>query len=185
LQFGTVTTGTVVNPTPAVCTNTTAAVATGLGGSAWETANLAVATDGILFSYQVPALPTATGATYVPQKRLRIDGISFSSYIQAALTGGPMCTKFQLAWGHTAVSLQTAEAATTKTARRLTLPQTQVVTATQAASTLVAQTLYDHKLVNPIYVNPGEFFQLVKSNTGTAATAGTIVTNVSLDYSWE
>lgn len=43
------------NPTAAVPTNTTAALGTGLGGQFWETDTLAVNTDGIIDSYQVPA----------------------------------------------------------------------------------------------------------------------------------
>ena len=43
------------NPAAAVPTNTTAALGTGLGGQFWETVSLAVNTDGIVWSYQVPA----------------------------------------------------------------------------------------------------------------------------------
>ena len=43
------------NATAAVPTNTTAALGTGLGGEFWETDTLAVNTDGIIQSFQVPA----------------------------------------------------------------------------------------------------------------------------------
>jgi hypothetical protein len=86
------------------------------------------------------------------------------------------------------VSLATAEAATTKAPRRQALPAfTQVVTAAQAVSTMVAQpggSFIDFGDA-PIFVNPGEFFQLVTKHVGTVATAGTIAHVVSFVYGWE
>lgn len=180
LQFGTVTTGTVVPPTAAVPTNTTAALGSGLGGLFYETVSLATATDGILMSYQVPA-----GTVNVQGRRLKITGIGLSSFVQTVVVGGPYVASFYLAFGHTAVSLQTAESSTTKAARRMRLPFLQLVTAAQAVSTLVAQSTYTYSLDNPVYVNPGEFIQLVTQHTGTAGTTGTVAHVISLDYSWE
>lgn len=185
LMSGTVTTGSVVPPTAAVPTNTTAALGTGLGGTFYETVSLAVATDGIICSYQVPALPTAAGATYVPQRRLRINGVSLGSFVQTVVAGGPYNARFYLAFGHTAVSLQTAEAATTKAPRRVMLPFVQLVTAAQAVNTMVTQNIYDYKFLNPIYVNPGEFVALVTTHTGTVGTTGTVAHQVCFDYAWE
>ena len=170
------------NPTAAVPTNTTAALGTGLGGQFWETATLAVNTDGIISSYQVPA-----GTVNVPGRRLVIRGIGLSSHIQTAITSGPFVAQWSLAFGHTAVSLATAEAATTKAPRRVPLaPFTQVVTAGQAVSTLVSQpsTYFDFGDA-PVFVNPGEFVQLVKKHIGTAATAGTIAHVITFIYGWE
>lgn len=42
-----------------------------------------------------------------------------------------------------------------------------------------------YTLDNPVYVNPGEFIQLVTQHTGTVGTTGTVAHVVSLDYSWE
>lgn len=70
------------NPTAAVPTNTTAALGTGLGGQFWETASLAVNTDGIIQSYQVPAV-----TVNLQGKRLVIRGIGLMSYIQTVLVG--------------------------------------------------------------------------------------------------
>lgn len=170
------------NPTAAVPTNTTAALGSGLGGQFWETATLAVNTDGIISSYQVPA-----GTVNVPGRRLVIRGVGLSSYVQTVIAGGPLIAQWSLAFGHTAVSLATAEAATTKAPRRIPLSGfTQVVTANQAVSTLVSQ---QQGFIDfgdaPIFVNPGEFVQLVKKHVGTVATAGVIAHVVTFVYGWE
>ena len=99
------------NPTAAVPSNTalTANLPSGLGGQAWETftSGLALNTDGILMSYQVPA-----GTVSVAGRRLKITAVKMTSFVQTALTGGPLVNTFALAFGHTAVSLATTEAAT-------------------------------------------------------------------------
>jgi hypothetical protein len=171
------------NPTAAVPTNTTAALGVGLGGQFWETASLAANTDAIICSYQVPAL--APGS---PNRRLVIRGVSLSSYIQTVLVGGPFVNQYSLAFGHTAVSLATAEAVAAKAPRRVPLPQfTQVVTAAQAASTVVNQpgdTYVDFGDA-PVFVNPGEFVALVVKRVGTVGTSGTIAHIVNFVYGWE
>lgn len=176
------------NPVAAVPTNTTAALGTGLGGQFWETATLAVNTDGIICSFQVPA-----GSATVQGRRLKITGVNLMSYIQTVIVGGPFICQWSLAFGHTAVSLATAESAsmataTTKAPRRVALPDfTQVVTAAQAVSTIVSQpggADVDFE-ESPIYVNPGEFVALVTKHIGTVGTAGTIAHVVKFDYSWE
>ena len=169
------------NPTAAVPTNTTAALGTGLGGQFWETATLAVNTDGIICSYQVPPLSSS-----LQGKRLVIRGVALSSYIQTAITGAPFIAQYSLAFGHTAVSLATAESATTKMPRRVALPFTQAVTAAQAASTLVTQSENFCDFGDaPIFVNQGEFIALVTKHVGTVATAGVIAHTVTFIYGWE
>jgi hypothetical protein len=176
------------NPTAAVPTNTTAALGTGLGGQFWETATLAVNTDGIICSYQVPA-----GTTAVQGRRLVIRGVSLASYVQTVIVGGPFVSQYSLAFGHNAaVSLATSESAsfatgTTKAPRRIALPAfTQVVTAAQAVSTLVSQPGgVWHKFDTPVYVNPGEFVAVVTKHVGTVGTSGTIAHVVAFDYGWE
>jgi hypothetical protein len=171
------------NPTAAVPTNTTAALGSGLGGQFWETATLAVNTDGVIQSYQVPV-----ATVNLPGRRLVIRGVGLMSYIQTVITGGPFVAQWSLAFGHTAVSLATAEAATTKAPRRIALPAfTQVVTAAQAVSTIVSQpggSFVDFGDA-PIFVNPGEFIQLVTKHVGTVGTAGTIAHVVTFVYGWE
>lgn len=171
------------NPTAAVPTNTTAALGTGLGGQFWETATLAVNTDGVICSYQVP-----TGTVLIPGRRLVIRGVGLMSYVQTVIAGGPFVAQYSLAFGHTTVSLATAEAATTKAPRRVPLAGlTQVVTAAQAVSTIVSQP--GDAFVDlgdaPIFVNPGEFVALVTKHVGTVGTSGTIAHVVTFVYGWE
>ena len=180
-QTGTITTGTAANPTAAVPTTTTAALGTGLGGKFWETATLAAATDAIIMSYQVPA-----GTANVQGRRLVLRGMYLNSYVQTAITGGPYTAEWFLAFGHTAVSLATAEAAATKAPRRIHLPFVQQITATQAVNTSVANTTNFVDFGDaPIFVNPGEFIQLCTRHIGTVATAGVVAHQVTPIYGWE
>jgi hypothetical protein len=171
------------NPTAAVPTNTTAALGVGLGGQFWETASAAVNTDLIICSFQVPA----ASATF-SGRRLVIRGVSLMSFVQAAITGGPHVSQWSLAFGHTAVALNTTETATTKAPRRVSLPAfTQAQVVTQAASTIISQpggSFVDFGDA-PIYVNPGEFIALVKKKIGTADTVGTVAHNIAFIYGWE
>lgn len=183
---GTVTTGTLINPTAAVPSNTalTTNLPLGLGGRSWEsfTTGLALNTDGIIMSYQVPA-----GTTAVQGKRLKVTAVKMTGYIQTALTGGGIVSEFTLCFGHTAVSLQTAESVTAKAPRRVLLPEfTQYTTSGQAISTVVSQpggsiATFDQ----PIYVNAGEFIAIAVKHLGTLPTAGTIARNIQFVYSWE
>lgn len=181
---GTITTGTLVQPTPAVPTNTTSALLTALGGRSWETftSGLGTAADGILMAYQVPA-----GTIAVQGKRLKLIGIKMSGWVQTVLVGGPIVSEFMLGFGSTAVSLQTAEAASTKTPRRVMLPElTQFLTANQAVSTAVSQPFgSETSFQEPIYVNPGEFIQLIVRHTGTAISSGVVARSIQPIFSWE
>lgn len=162
------------NPTAAVPTNTTSTVLTALGGQGWETDTLAVNTDGIIMSYQVPA-----GTVAVQGRRLRISGVTIHSYVQTALTGGGYVAQFALAFGHTAVSMATSEAATTKAPRRVGLGIHAVASGTAAGTALQSVSA---TFTNPIYVNPGEFVAIVKKKVGTAPSAGVIAHLFVLDY---
>jgi hypothetical protein len=77
--------------------------------------------------------------------------------------------------------------ATAKRPRIVLLPElTQVVTATQAVSTMIGQPGGAVSLFpEPIYVNPGEFIALIVKHIGTVGTSGTIATNIQYIYSWE
>jgi hypothetical protein len=165
------------NPTPAVPTNTTSTVLTGLGGQGWETDTLAVNTDGIIQSYQVPAHTVSN-----PGRRLVIYGVKIDGYIQATMSGGGYNGQFALCFGHTSVSLATAEAATTKAPRRIALGS-HTVAANAAALTQLTTIQYNFK--GPVYVNPGEFVAIAKKKVGTAPSAGTIGWTILYDYGWE
>ncbi len=181
LQFGTVTSGSIVPAAAAVLSNTTAALGTGLGGLFRETATLAAGTDGIVMSYQVPAATIA-----VQGRRLVLYGINIQSYVQTVIAGGPMNIRYYLAYGHTNVSLATTESTIAKAPRCVPLPFVQTVTAAQAVNTIVAQANNaTHYFREPIYVNPGEFIAVVAAKIGTAITAGVLDHNIVLTYGWE
>jgi hypothetical protein len=166
------------NPTAAVPTNTTAALGTGLGGQFWETDTLAVTTDGIIQSYQVPA-----GTIAIQGRRLVIRGVKIQSYIQTAITGGGYNAVWSLAFGHTAVSLATAEGAATKAPRRIPMG-IQSVAAGATALTMLQDIWLDLGDA-PVFVNPGEFVACVKKKVGTAPSAGVVAHNVTFVYGWE
>jgi len=168
------------NPTAAVPTNTTAALATGLGGQFWETDTLAVNTDGIVMSYQVPV-----GTAQVPGKMLNVSKINISSFVQTAITGGPYVGQFTLAYGHNTVSLASAESSSagTKAPRRMVLGIQPV--ATNASVSIQVGNTIDLNFEPPIVVYAGEFIQIVKKKIGIAPTAGVIAHCISIGGYWE
>lgn len=159
-------------PTAAAPSNTalTANLPAGLGGQGIVTAAVAAATDGIWGSYQNPA-----GTVSILGKRLKITGVR----VDAVNTGAIVATtatvlQFSLAFGHTAVSLATAEGAAAKAARRVALGyMTFPVGAAIGAAPTQNSINVDFK--EPIYVNPGEFVALAaKFVVGTATASQTI-----------
>jgi len=163
------------NPTAAVPTNTTAALGSGLGGQFWETFTLALTTDGIISSYQNPV-----GTVNQTARNLVCTGVGLSTYVQTVLAGGPSCAQWSIAYGHTAVALNTGEAATTKAPRRIPLPYTQCVTAAQAVNTKVGTDFW-MPFQQPIVIAPGEFIQLVTKHVGTVGTSGVLAHVVTFD----
>lgn len=163
----------------AALTNTTAAAQfTGLGGIANYLPTLTAGTDGILFSYQVPA-----GTATLPGRSLYISGVSLDGVVTTVLAGGPIINSVSIAYGHTAVSLATAESATTKAPRRVPLGiQNWAATAAVGAQ---CQRLQDDYTVAPIVVQPGEFIQIVIRNLGTVTTTGAITYVCSFTGYWE
>lgn len=192
LIAGTVTAGTLVKPTAAVPLNASLAanLPNNLGGRIYETltTGLAANVDGIYASYQVPA-----GTFLVPGRRLRVNGIKLSGMVSTVVVGGPAYTEWYIAFGHNiSASLANTESAsmataTSKAPRRIMLPGlTTNMTAAQAAGTALIQPVYAVTFINPIYVNPGEFIQLVGNKTiTTAITSGILSYMYQFDYSWE
>jgi len=163
-------------------TNTTAALGTGLGGQFQELFTLALNTDGIISSFANPA-----SSTTLQGRRLRIHGVRIESFVSTVLVGGPSNAIWALNFGHTAVSLATAESAsfataTAKAPRRIVLGQ-QAVGAAAAVNTALAVISMTFK--EPIYVNPGEFVAVSKKYYGTVGTAGVIQNLITFDYGWE
>ncbi len=171
-------------PTAAVPTNTalTANLPGGLGGQGYVTAQAAAATDLIFGSYQVPA-----GTANVQGRRLVLRGI----YIDAVNLGAAVATtattlQWSLSFGSTAVSLATTEAAAAKAPRRLPLGfMTWPVGAAigqQPQNGPISVDLGDA----PVFVNPGEFIQLVaKFVVGTATASQVIGFTWTPIYGWE
>jgi len=112
-----------------------------------------------------------------------VRGVKLDSYIQTALTGGGYVAQYSIAFGHTSVSLATTEAATTKAPRRIPFGVQTVASAAPALTLLNSVTLDLGDA--PIFVNPGEFFQVVKKKVGTAPSAGVVAHLISVFYGWE
>ncbi len=169
------------DPTAAAALSNTAALVTGLGGQFRFNAAATAVTDGIVVSYQVPA-----GTVSVQGKRLRVNGIKIScANLGAAVATTATTLAWSLAFGHTAVSLATSEAAATKAARRIPLGiQTWPVAAAVGATPTNGDLTFSFK--NPVYVNPGEFIAVVaKFIVGTATASQVIWGHATLDYGWE
>lgn len=170
--------------TAAVPTNTTAALGSGLGGEVLHTNTLAINTDGILLSYQNPA----GGAQQTP-RNLVITGAKIDSVIQVALANTAAALyQFGIAWGHTSVSLATAESAsfannTAKAPRRRILGMVGAVGALAPGAELksIDRSFED----SPIVVAPGGFVAIFVKNIGTVGTAGVIAHAIDLAHHFE
>lgn len=156
----------------------------GLGGYSHDLCTLAAGTDGIVTSFQVPA-----GSVNITPRSLIITGVWVHSVVDAALTGGPLAFMYSLAYGHTAVSLATAETgsfvtASTKAPRRIVLG-VEGCAATATAGTLLSPQGVFRTFSSPIVVNPGEFVAVVARQLGTVASAGSVVHAAGFDAHWE
>jgi hypothetical protein len=161
----------------AAATNGAASLGSGLGGQFSVQPTLTVGSDGIISSYQVPL-----GTAALPGRSLYITRVTFDAGVTTVLAGGPVLYAYSLAYGHTAVSLATGEAATTKAPRRLPLGM-QTFAATAPVGTLGVRV--DVDFATPIVVQPGEFVQLVAKNLGVVTSSGVITFIVSFGGYWE
>jgi hypothetical protein len=165
----------------AALTNTTA-LATGLGGQAGILPTLAAGTDGIVTSFQNPA-----GGVNQTPRNLIIRGVRVQGGVSTILAGGPVMYAYSIAYGHTAVSLATAETGSfvvtpTKAPRRIPLGfETYAAT---AAVGVIGAGVYV-QFATPITVAPGEFIALVAKNLGVVTTTGVIVLLVEFDGYFE
>ena len=162
----------------AVMTNTTAALGSGLGGQFSALPTLAVPTTGIICSYQNPV-----SSTILTGKQLVITGVKIESVVTTVLAGNatPVIYALGIAYGHTAVSLATAEGASTKAPRTIPLG-IQTFAAAAAVGTVgqVVNVKFDRAL--PVY--PGEFVAVTAKNMGAVTTTGVITFLVTYDYGW-
>jgi hypothetical protein len=173
-----------VNAAPAaaaVLVNISAAAQfTGLGGIFNVLPTLVAGTDGILCSFAVPA-----GTSLIPGKTLCITGVSIDGVVSTVLAGNAAAVIYaaSLAYGHTAVSLATAEAATTKAPRRIPLGM-QVYGAAAAVGAQGVNISQDFSQC-PVAVNAGEFVAIALKNVGVVTTTGAVTFVVSILGYWE
>lgn len=162
----------------AVMTNTTAALGVGLGGQFSALPTLAVGTDGVLCSYQVPL-----GTVAITGKQLLLRGITINGAVTTVLAGNatPVVYAFAVCYGHTNVSLATAEAAGAKAPRRVPIGF-QSYAAAAAVGTLGAT--ISVKFDSPIPVFPGEFIAISAKNLGAVTTTGVITFLVTPNANW-
>ena len=131
------------------------------------------------------------GTIAVQGRRLRINGVRISAAnLGAAVATTATTIGWTLNFGHTAVSLATAETgsfvtATTKAARRLALGLTYWNVGAPIGATATNGDIY-MALTNPVYVNPGEFVAVAaKFLVGTATASQSIYAHIAFDYGWE
>jgi hypothetical protein len=171
-------------PAAAAASNTalTANLPGGLGGQGAVTATAAAVTDLIFGSYQVPA-----GTIAVQGRRLVIGGVM----VDCVNTGAAVATtatviQFSLAYGHTAVSLATAEGGAAKAPRRVALGFASWPVGAAIGQPSANGQIFLTFSNGPIYVNPGEFVALVgKVLVGTATASQTISFIWQPVYGWE
>lgn len=156
------------NPTSAAGSNT-ATLVTGLGGQAAMNATAGAATDFIFLSYQNPA-----GTLGQVARPLIVKGVWLSTVnMGAAVATTPTTIAWSIAYGHTAVSLATTEAATTKAPRRIPLGFQSAPVGAAIGATYTPDSIY--RSFQPFTVNPGEFVALVgKVIVGTATASQSI-----------
>ena len=171
-------------PTSAAATNTAAiAGATTLGGLVAVQPTLAQNSDGNIFTYQNPA-PTIN----ITGRNLYITGVRLQGMVTTAFTGGPVLYAYALAYGHTNVSLATAETGSFVTATahapRIIFVGMENYVVTAAVGAMGQGASLDLSSA-PICVRPGEFVALIARNMGTVTSAGVITIGCSFVGYWE
>ena len=155
----------------------------GLGGYSHDSCTLAAGTDGIMTSYQNPA-----GGVNQTPRNLIVTGVHIHSVIDSAITGGPCAFAYSVAFGHTAVSLATAESGsfvtgTAKAPRRILVGCEGF--AANSVGTLGSPAGIHATFQSPIVVAPGEFFAITCRQLGVVASAGSCVHLVGVDAYFE
>jgi hypothetical protein len=172
------------NPAATVPTNTTAALGSGLGGKFQETLTLVAATDGIISSFQNPV-----GGVNQTPRNLIIRGVTISGVVTVVLTGTALAGTLALCYGHTAVSLATAESGSfvtpsTKAPRRIAIATTGLA-ALAAVGIQVSGTPVAIKFDTPITVLPGEFVAISHNKVAAAPTTGAVMWSITFDAYFE
>lgn len=168
-------------PTAATATNTTAALGSGFGGLFKANAMATSATDLIIQSYQNPLGGINQTAKSIYIKGIMVDVVN--QVVPVATT--PFSFAVALAFGHTTVSLATAETgsfvnATTKSPRRV--PIGNLFLPIGAIAGEPSREKIYVKFETPIVVNPGHFIQtIIKVLSGTATPTETLLFSVGFD----
>ena len=168
-------------PAAAAASNT-AALVTGLGGHFQMNAqagSLLAAVENIVTSYQVPVQSATQASKKFICTGMRISGINTG----AAVATTPTTILWGVAWGHTAVSLATADAVNAKAPRHM-----KVGTQTWAIAAVVGQAANDIAVTfsTPFTVNPGEFIASTARFVVGTATASQVITGaVTFEGYWE
>lgn len=172
------------NATAAAPSNTalTANLPGGLGGQGAATAAVAAATDLIFGSYQVPA-----GTALIQGRRLAIRGVVIDCVNMGAAVATTATTiQWSLAFGHTAVSLATAEAAAAKAPRKVALGYSTWAVGAPVGAQPQGGRLFADFGDATVFVNPGEFVALVGKFIVGTATASQVINYVWQPvYGWE
>lgn len=155
-------------PSNATLSNTAAGYTT-LGGQWSFAAPAGAVTDYALFGYQVPA-----GAATAHNKNLRIDRVSISSVnVGAAVATTATVIQWALGVHSTAVSLATAEAATTRAPRRIPIGM-QAFVVGDAIGASANQIVLDVSSA-PVYVEPGSYIHIIARVPVGTATASQVI----------
>ena len=112
--------------------------------------------DGILCSFLNPV-----GTVNQTPRTLYITGVRIQSIVTTALTGGPCVMLYSLAFGHTALSLATAETgsfvtASAKAPRRIALGMESFASAAPLGSVSSTNFPVQMTFASPIVINPAE-----------------------------
>ena len=170
-------------PVAAALNNTTALV-TGLGGIGAINPTYAVNNDGLVFSFQNPA----GGVAQIPRTFI-CTGVQVQGVVTTAPVGGPVSYLWQLAAGHNALSLATAEGAsfstgTTKGPRKIAIG-IDTYAATAAVGVLGSSLPLELDLTQgPVAINPGEYIAIVARNLSVVTSAGVITVMGTIKGYW-
>jgi hypothetical protein len=184
------TANTLNGATPAAAALTNTAISTGspvgLGGLAHVLPTLVVGTDGILFSFQNPA-----GGTTQTPRNLVIRGVTIAGGVDLVLSAGALLVyAYSLAYGHTAISMATAEGTsfgtspTTKAPRRIWLGVHNTLAAAVAGTALGPGPI-SVQFTAPVVVAPGEFVAIVVRNQGVVTATGSVIITAAFDAYFE
>jgi hypothetical protein len=166
----------------AAMTNTTVALGSGFGGQFAAQPTLTASTDGIMQSYQNPV-----GGVNQTPRNLIVTGVRIQSVVTTTcVNAGPIIYVYSLAYGHTAVSMATAETAsftsgTTKAPRRIALGVETFPVNTTIGTIATANGGIYITFGTPILVAPGEFIAICAKNVGTVSSSGVITFLVNFD----